>query len=201
MGGDVTVVIVAGHPEPVLDGSSLVHARLIDAVTVPHRHDVAVRGPRSWRRPTDLHDRAQRRFLGHGLGAERHVVGLAVHAIDDQRHLLPEFVGQPLADHLADDGLGREIAADHVVAGRPLAPALGERPVHGVQDVVAVGERFQPGLEVAGEGPDARLLLPGEVVALQHLQPADDERQVLVRLSRTSPEPHVHHMGVRRHLD
>jgi len=91
-------------------------ARAIDAAVARDGGDVAVRGAGAGGRATDLDDGPHRRVLHHHLVAQRDMMCAAVDPIDDQCHLVAQLVGQPLADHPADDGLIHRLSGEDILA-------------------------------------------------------------------------------------
>src|SRR3546814_15489248 len=62
---------------------------------------------------------------------ERDVVGLAVHAVDDQIAPVAQLVGQSLRGHSAEDGSAVVARLEH----RQFARLAAHRPLHGADDV------------------------------------------------------------------
>ena len=58
-------------------------------------------------------------------------------------------------------------------------PVIGQRPVHGLDNVAPLAKRFQGRLGLAGDNPAFRLRLGGEAVVFQTLRPADHKVPVL----------------------
>jgi hypothetical protein len=62
------------------------------------------------------------------------------------------------------------VAMDGVVAGCALDAAVGERPVHSLDDVAAIAQVAHRRFQLLGYGPDAGLDFSGETEALERLQ-------------------------------
>jgi hypothetical protein len=92
------------------------------------------------------------------------IVGASVYAIDDTMQPVTHLIaGEPLADHPADDGF-----ANRTVHGVLVGATLGgdavvlKRPVHGLDDLVALAELLQRIFGIGGQRPPPWLDLVGE---------------------------------------
>ncbi len=99
----------------------------------------------------------------------------AIHAVDDKTDALAEFIVEPLADHLADDRLRHDRAMQDIAAECALLAPISKRAIDRLDDVAALTQFAQRGLQPLRERPDARLALGCEPVPLQVLQPADEQ--------------------------
>jgi hypothetical protein len=123
-------------------------------------------------------------------------MGTPVHPVDDKMQPVAQFVAcQPLGEHPSDDRLGDPLAVHGVLSGTALISeaAVGERAVHGLDDVVPLAQRLQGRLGLLGDGPAPRLDLGGEVVAFQPLRAVDQQMSVgpnRVALGYVRPQVH-----------
>jgi hypothetical protein len=170
-------------------------ARLVDAGSIIRHHgDVAIRRSRAGDRRSGLHDHAAPHLVEAIRFGELHVVNPGVNAVDHQIDPLPHLVaGQSLADHPADHLLAATATVKGILvdAAHLGEAVVGERPMHGVDDVRARSQRLQDFLGTVGDIPAPRLGLVGKAEAFQALYPIDEEMAVLpdkVALSRTWPE-------------
>src|SRR3546814_3314053 len=83
------------------------------------------------------------------VGVERDVMGLAVHAVDDQIAPVAQLVGQPLRGHAADDGSAVVARLEH----RQLARLAAHGPLYGADDVATLAQRAQSLFRVGMDGP------------------------------------------------
>ena len=105
-----------------------------------------------------------------------------VYAIDDQIDALAHLVArQPPGQNAADDRLARTFAMRGVLADAALlgAAVIGQRPVHGLDDVAPLAKLFQGRLGPVRDDPAARLRLGDQTIAFQCLSPADQKVPVL----------------------
>ena len=105
-----------------------------------------------------------------------------IDAIDNETDPFSHLVaGKAFADHPACDRLRKLGAMDGVlVHAAPRSEAvIGQRPVHGLDDVVALAEFLQARLGPVGESPASGFVLRGKTVTLQPLHPVDQQMAVL----------------------
>lgn len=81
-----------------------------------------------------------------------------------------------------------------ILVGTPLLgeAMIGERPVHGLDDVVSLAELLQGRLSFVGHKPASGLRLGGETITLQPLRPADQKMPVLAdRIGAALARPQI----------
>ena len=165
MGRDDFLRDATGLGSTLLDRQVMIGA--VQAIT-RQRGDVLVGGPH-------LGGTA---YLHHGsggivrqlvAGVQCDVMGLAVHAFDDQITAVVQLVGQPLASHAADDGSAIVAQLEH----RQLALLTAHRPLHRSDNVATLAQGAQGLLRIGMDGPGAGLRLVGQAQTLQALQAAD----------------------------
>src|SRR6266699_5597539 len=108
-------------------------------------------------------------------------MGATVHAIDDEMQPVTYLVsGQPLADNSADDRFRDRPAVQGILAGTTLGSdtVIFKRPVHGLDDVVALAKFPPRTLGIGGQRPSPGLDLGGEAVALKPFRPIDQEMAI-----------------------
>ena len=157
-------------------------ARTVDACLAGHVGDVQISRPRMGNRRRHLDDHAPPNVLDAGRISELKMMDPAVHAIDDQIDPLAHLIaGQSLAEDTADNRLGGPAAVGDILADAAFLGevVIGQRPVHGLDDVDPLAKLFQGRLGLAGDNPASRLRLGGETVVFQTLRPADHKVPVL----------------------
>lgn len=141
------------------------------------RGDVLVGGAHVGR-TLHFHHRARGVVRQLVAGIERDIVGLAVHAVDDQITPVVQFVGQPLRCHAAKDAAATSIVILARLEHRQLARLAAHGPLHRSDNVATLAQGAQGLLGIGMDGPGAGLRLVGQAQALQALQ-ATDQQQAL----------------------
>ena len=109
------------------------------------------------------------------------IVGAPVHAIDDEMQPVAHLVaGQALGEHAAHDRFGDLLAVGGILPrGAFVGEAVvGQRAVHGLDDVAALAQFAQGRLGLRGDGPAANLHLGRQPHALQPAGAGDQQRPV-----------------------
>lgn len=137
--------IAAGHGLALGDGKVMVGAV---QTTARQRGDILV-GRAHVGRTLHLHHGACRIVRQLVAGIEYDVVGLAVHAVNDQVAPVVQLVGQHLGGHAADDCAAIVSQIEH----SQLAWFTTHSPLHGADDVAALAQGAQGFLGIGMNDP------------------------------------------------
>ena len=130
-----------------------------------------------------LHDRPGRAVAGRVEVGQLDVMRAAIDAVDHGIGGAFQLVVEAAIKEPADNAIANALAGKHITRRSPLNAALGERPVHALDDVAAFAERAQRRFGLVRDDPLARAGLMGEAEGFELAQPADLLRQVWVGLS------------------
>lgn len=164
-------------------------ARSVDAaIGFRHDLDVDIRRPGFGlgRRRVERNDMAAPDLVQLGGVRRLDIVGAPIHPVDDEMQPVAQLVAsQPLGEHPADDRLGDLLAVGGVLGRAALVgeAVVGQRPVHGLDDVAPLAHLAQGRLGLRGYGPAADLHLGRQPHALQ-LPGAGDQQPVEASLSQ-----------------
>src|SRR5260370_34775862 len=108
-------------------------------------------------------------------------MGVTVQPIDDKMQPVPDLVARKtLADTPANDRLRDRPAVQGILAGTTITgdAVIFKRPVHGLDDIVALAKFPQRTFGFVGQRPSPGLDLGGEAVALEPFRPVDQEMAI-----------------------
>src|SRR5690606_1787606 len=108
------------------------------------------------------------------------VMGSPIDAIDHGIGSAFEFIIEPARDQPADDGRIQTFAGEHIACRAALYAALGQRPVHALDDVAALTELAQHRLRLVVDRPLAATDLPGQPEGFELAQPPELNRTILI---------------------
>src|SRR6266849_6216456 len=203
MGVDEAVMVAAGSAD-VEPGLLQMAARPIDAVP-RHAGNGAIGGTATYFGRSDLDDAADVRVLDSSRIDAGNVVGAAINAIDDEGQIFAEFVGEMLVDDAADDRR-RGRAVVNPEARRIAREALRlQHLVHRLDDVSALAQFAQGGLQPFAQLPAAWRLFGGESHPLELAKSRQPQCAVgdAARIGRRVPEVHetLAGLGDQRPID
>ena len=200
---------VPALPFELLADASQVLARSVNSIILAGiESDVAISRSRSGDGWSHLHDHVPTDILQMRAVGELHVMDPAVDPVDHQIDALVHLVaGQPFCQDPACDLLVRpSTVADILVDPAVFFEAVGcERPMHGLDDIVAIGEFLQGRLGTIRDHPLPGLNLARQAITFQEFHPADHDPAVLAKcVGRPFPRPQVNHSPLvllgREHL-